>query len=203
VRMLGGSLGGSTPMLELRAPISGTIVEQNITAASGVKSPDNAPNLFTIADLSRVWVLCDVYENDAARAQPGARAEVRLNAVPGRTFTGVVGNVSKVLDPASRTVKLRIELPNPNGVMRQGMFATADLVAVRTAPRVVVPATALLRLHDADWVYVKEGATRFRRTQVQAGPAAGDGLQAVLAGLVAGTPVVRNALDFSRAMSLE
>ena len=80
---------------------------------------DNSPNLFTIADLSEVWVVCDVYENDLHRVRMGDPAEVRLNAFPDRVFTGRVGNISTVLDPSTRTAKVRLELANPGGLMRR------------------------------------------------------------------------------------
>jgi len=204
VRMLGGDTTQVTPYIQLTAPISGTIIEQNVTTASGVKSPDNAPNLFTVADLSHVWVLCDVYEDDVPRVRTGERATVRLNAYPGRAFEGVIGNVSQVLDPVTRTTKVRVELENPDGVMRLGMFATAELASPGRGRRVVLPATALLRIHDADWVFVKTGDHVFRRVQVQAGPAVprrGTGtedLQQVLGGIADGAQVVRNALQFAQ-----
>ncbi|GAC1514952.1 MAG: efflux RND transporter periplasmic adaptor subunit [Gemmatimonadaceae bacterium] len=203
LRMMGGDLNRPTPLIEVRAPISGTIVEQNVAPASGVKSPDNAPNLFTIADLSRVWVLCDVYENELASVHTGALAEVRLNAVPDRVFRGTVGPISKVLDPGTRSAKVRVELENVGGVMRQGMFATVELISRARHNRMVVPATALIRLHDADWVFRKEAGNKFRRTQVRTAGTTTDGLQQILTGVVAGDQVVRNALEFSRSIEQE
>lgn len=199
VRMLGGDLQRPSPFIELLAPISGTIIEQNVTAASGVKSPDNSPNLFTIADLSHVWILCDVYENDLGRVHLGSLARVRLKAYPDRVFTGTVGDIAKVLDPATRTARVRVELTNPGGVMRQGMFASVTLVSERPQSRLVVPATAILRLHDADWVFVKTNVRAFRRTKVVAGTATADGRQVVSGPIAEGDQVVVNALQFSRA----
>src|SRR5262249_37623208 len=86
IRLLGGDLDHLSSSIEVRAPVAGTIVEQNVTAASGVKSLDNSPNLFTIADLSRVWVVADVYENNLAQVHAGDRAQIELNAYPGRRF---------------------------------------------------------------------------------------------------------------------
>src|SRR5262249_39679615 len=96
VTLLGGDPNHPSPIIELRAPVSGTIVEQNVAGFEGVKSLDNSPNLLTIADLSQVWVLCDVYENDLAALRIGDAAEIRLNAFPDRPFQGKVGDISRV-----------------------------------------------------------------------------------------------------------
>jgi len=200
VRMLGGDPLRLSPYIELKAPISGTVIEQNVTSSAGVKSPDNAPNLLTIADLSHVWVMCDVYENDLARVQIGQRAEVRLNAYPDRLLVGSIGNVSKILDPNTRTAKVRVELDNSAGSMRQGMFATVDLISRQARSFPVLPQSALFRLHDADWVFKKTGLNTFRRLQVLTGGSASDSLQTIIGGVAPGDQVVRNALEFSRAI---
>lgn len=203
VRILGADVNRPSPIIEVRAPISGTIVEQNITGGTGVRSLDNSPNLFTIADLSRIWVLCDVYENDLPRVRVGDSAEVRLNAYPDRVLRGRVGNISRVLDPATRTAKVRLELNNPGHQMRAGMFATALFRSQTGQMRPVVPTTAILRLHDKDWVFSPEGGRRFRRVEIHAGPSLGGGLQEVLSGLSPGDKVVANALQFASAADME
>src|SRR5579862_8627737 len=86
VRILGGDPAHPSSLIELRAPVAGTIVEQNVSGFEGIKSLDNSPNLFTIADLSQVWVVCDVYENDLSQIQVGDSAEIRLNAYPDKVF---------------------------------------------------------------------------------------------------------------------
>ncbi len=203
IRILGADINHPSPIIAVRAPISGTIVEQNVTGGTGVRSLDNSPNLFTIADLSRVWVLCDVYENNLAQVRLGDFAEVRLNAYPDRPFRGRVSNISRVLDPTTRTAKVRLELDNPGRLMRTGMFATATFRSQTGRLRPVVPATAVIRLHDRDWVFRPEGGRRFRRTEIQAGPVTSDGLQEVLGGLSPGDKVVANALQFSSAAETE
>jgi cobalt-zinc-cadmium efflux system membrane fusion protein len=206
VHTLGGDTSQTVPYIELTAPVSGTIIEQNVTPASGVKSPDNAPNLLTIADLSHVWVLCDVYEDDLARVRVGEQARVRLVAYPDRALTGSVGNISQVLDPTTRTAKVRVEIDNPDAIMKVGMFATAELASRIRQRRIVLPSTALLRIHDADWVFVKTGAKAFRRVPVEAGAAMQGGggsaaeMQIVQSGVSAGDQVVKDALRFSQAM---
>lgn len=200
IRLLGGDLARLSPVIEVKAPVSGVVVEQNTAGGEGVKSLDNSPALFTIADLSRVWVLCDVYENDLAQVHAGDYADVQLNAYPGRSFRGRVNNIAPVLDPATRTAKVRLELDNRGGLLRPGMFATAQFVSQRASERTLVPASAILRLHDKDWVFRAEPGGRFRRTEVQAGASTGDGRQELLAGGVRpGDQVVVNALEFSSA----
>lgn len=203
VKILGGDPAHPSPVIELRAPVSGTIIEQNTTQAAGVKSLDNSPNLFTIADLSRVWVLCDVYENNLSQVRLGDLAEVRLYAYPDRVLKGRVSNIGRVLDPATRTAKVRLELDNAGGFMRPGMFAAVTFISQGTVDRPVVPATAVIRLHDRDWVFAPQGGNRFRRTEIQAGPVMTDGYQEIVAGLKAGDRVVANALQFSSAVQQE
>src|SRR6202011_4488933 len=124
IRILGGDINHLTPLIEIRAPVSGTLIEQNVTASGGVKSLDNSPNLFTIADLSRVWVLCDVYENNLQQVKAGDHATVRLNAYPDRPLTARVSNISRVLDTAPRTAKVRLQRENRAGTPRPGLFRT-------------------------------------------------------------------------------
>ena len=180
-------------VVDITAPVSGVIVEQNVTQAGGVKTLDNSPNLFTIADLSHVWILCDVYENDLANVRVGDAADVRLNAYPGRVFKGQVSNIGAVLDPTIRTAKVRIEVDNP-GLMRVGMFLTATFHGQRPELHAEVPASAILHLHDRDWVFVPVDANKFRRTEVVSGAALPNGMQEILSGIQPGQSVVANAL---------
>jgi cobalt-zinc-cadmium efflux system membrane fusion protein len=199
VRILGADPKLPSHILNVYAPISGTIVEQNVTGGTGVKSMDNSPNLFTIADLSRVWVLCDAYEDVLIRVHVGDVAEIRANAIPERTFKGKVGNISRVLDPTTRSAKVRIEIDNPGRVLRSGMFVTATFRSVKSQSRVVIPTSATIRMHDKDWVFVPLGGKQFLRQEVQLGPVLPDGVQQVMTGLEAQSKVVINALQFSSA----
>jgi cobalt-zinc-cadmium efflux system membrane fusion protein len=203
IRILGGDPQRPSPVIEVRAPISGTIVEQNVTTAAGVKSLDNSPNLFTIADLSQLWVLCDVYENDLAQVHVGDRAQIELNAYPGRKFAGRIANIGKLLDPNTRTAKVRIELSNERGLLRPNMFATVHFQSQGAQMRTVVPASAVLRLQDRDWVFVRADGNQFRRLEVHAGPINGDGTEQVFSGLRTGQQVVRDALLFDREAKKE
>jgi len=201
VRLLGGDPAHPSSLIELRAPVSGTIVEQNVSGFEGIKSLDNSPNLFTIADLTQVWLLCDVYENDLGEVRLGDTAEIRLNAYPDRTYHGKVADMSRVLDPATRSAKVRIVLPNGDGSLRPGMFAVAMFRSRQPQSRVVVPSTAIIRLQDKDWAFRKDGAQQFRRVEVHTLGGIADGMQPIQDGLKAGEQVVRNALEFSSAVA--
>ena len=198
IRLLGGDPAHLSPIIEVRAPVAGTIIEQNVTNAAGVKSPDNAPNLFTIADLTQVWILCDVYENNLAQVHIGDRAEIELNAYPNQRFQGKITNISSMLDPNTRAAKVRIELPNPNRIFRPNMYATVHFTSQGVQTRAVVPVTAILRLQDRDWVFVKTGDKEFRRTEVRSGPVNSDKTQQIMSGVKPGDQVVVNALQFDR-----
>src|SRR5258706_12798585 len=164
---LGGSIGHPAAIVDIVAPVSGVITDQQVTNASGVAGL-GSPNPFTISDLPNVWILCDVYENDLANAHIGETAEIRLNAYPDKVFTGRISNVGPGLDPTLRTAKVRIEVRNP-GIMRVGMFVTATFRGQKKEARAAVPASAILHLHDRDWVYVPTVDKKFRRVWVVAG----------------------------------
>jgi cobalt-zinc-cadmium efflux system membrane fusion protein len=198
VHVLGGDINNPSPLLPLRAPISGTIVDQQTTGGTGVRSLDNQQALFTIADLSTVWVLCDVYQDMLPRVHLGDTAEINVTGYAEK-FPGKVINISQVLDPSTRAAKVRIELPNPHGIMRAGMFVTATFSARQPVERVVVPASAVVHLHDKDWVFLPAGGHQFRRVAVQLGPVEKDGQQQIISGLKPGDQVVTNALQFSSA----
>src|SRR6202035_4136162 len=151
VRVLGADPAHPSSLLDLKAPVSGTIVEQNVAGFEGVKSLDNTPNLFTIANLAQVWVVCDVFENDLGEVRLGDAAEIRLNAFQDRVFKGKVADISRVLDPNTRSAKVRIVLGNSDGSLRPGMYAVATFRSRKLTERVVVPSTAIMRLHDKDW----------------------------------------------------
>lgn len=198
LRVLGGDPAHPSSVIELRAPVAGTIVEQNVAGFEGIKSLDNTPNLFTIADLGDVWVVCDVYENDLSEVHIGDPAEIHLNAFPDRVFKGKVNEVSRVLDPNTRSAKVRIVLPNRDGSFRPGMFAVATFRSRKQKPSLVIPSTAVMRLQDKDWIFRKESANAFRRIEVQTAGLS-DGVHLIRTGAKAGDEVVIDALAFSTA----
>jgi cobalt-zinc-cadmium efflux system membrane fusion protein len=192
IHTLGADVNQQDGIVNVYAPASGTIVEQNVVNASSVHTPDNQPNLFTIADLSRVWVLCDVYENDLPAVRLGESADIKLNAYPDQTFRGRIANIGKVLDPNLRSAKVRIELANP-GIMRAGMFVTATFYGLKGTTHALVPSSAILHLHDRDWVFIPAGDGQFRRNEVKGGKIE-NGMQVILSGLTQGQQVVQDAL---------
>jgi cobalt-zinc-cadmium efflux system membrane fusion protein len=192
LRVLGGSIDHPAAIVDIRAPVSGVITDQQVTNAAGVAGL-SSPNPFTISDLSYVWILCDVYENDLANVHVGETAEIRLNAYPDRVFTGRISNVLPVLDPTIRTAKVRIEVRNP-GLMRVGMFVTATFHGQKKETHAAVPASAILHLHDRDWVYTPAGEKKFRRVEVRAGGMLPDKMQEIVSGLQPGQQLVTNAL---------
>jgi cobalt-zinc-cadmium efflux system membrane fusion protein len=195
IRTLGGDPAQENPVVKIYAPVSGTIVEQNVTQSASVHTPDNQPNLFTIANLSTVWVICDVYENDLPSVRLGDIADVELNAYPGRVFHGRISNIGKILDPNIRTAKVRIDLANP-GMMRANMFVTATFYGLHGHVYATVPSGAVLHLHDRDWVFVPVSSGQFRRTEVQGGKFL-EGQQVILSGLSPGQRIVNDALALS------
>jgi len=199
LRVLGNpALDQSTSVVEIRAPISGVITDQQVTNAAGVQGLAS-PNPFTISDLSYVWILCDVYENDLTNVHLRDEADIRLNAYPAKVFIGVISNVGPILDPNIRTAKVRIEVRNP-GLMRPGMFVTATFHGRQKEQRAAVPATAIVHLHDRDWVYVPVKGNQFRRTEVVGGDMLPGNMQEIVSGIAPGQQVVVNALEFQNTV---
>ena len=201
LRVLGGSVDHPAAIVEIHAPVSGVITDQQVTTAAGVAGL-GSPNPFTISDLSHVWILCDVYENDLANVRLGEKADIRLNAYPDKVLTGTIGNIGPILDPNIRTAKVRIEVNNP-GLMRAGMFVTATFHGQQKETHAAVPATAILHLHDRDWVYVPSNDKQFRRVEVTGGDMLPESMQEVLSGISPGQRVVANALEFQNTVETQ
>src|ERR1700733_6177752 len=195
LRVLGVDKDHPAATVKVYAPASGYIIAQNVTtaAAAGV-TYSGSSNAFTIADLSHVWIICDVYENDLPTVHLGQKADIRLNAYPDRVLTGIISDIGAVLDPQIRTAKVRIQVENPDTLMRVGMFATVTIHGKNSQTHVQVPATAVLHLHDRDWVYTPAGDGKFRRVPVRGGASLPDNMQEIISGLNAGQQVVTNAL---------
>jgi cobalt-zinc-cadmium efflux system membrane fusion protein len=198
LQLRGSDLNHPTGLVDIVAPASGIITDQQVTNAAGVQSLGTAP--FTISDLSSVWVICDVYENDLPNVHLGDIAEISLNAYPDRIFKGKVSNIGAVLDPSIRTAKVRIEVPNP-GNMRLGMFVRATFRGQAKTTHTVVPASAVMHMHDRDWVFVPAPNNRFRRLEVIGGDLLPDNLQEVRSGLQPGQAVVTNALVLDHVLT--
>ena len=193
LRLLGSDLDHPTGMVEVRSPASGVITDQQVTEGAGVQAL-SAPNPFTISDLSRVWIVCDVYENNLAGVRVGEPAEIAPTAYPDRILRGRISNISPVLDPNLHTAKVRIEVDNPARLLRVGMFVTATLHGQKPEQHAAVPASAVLHLHDRDWIYVPTDGGQFRRIGVVSGKTLPGNLQEIVSGLEPGAKVVANAL---------
>ena len=192
LRVLGADVNHPAAIVDIVAPISGVITDQQVTNAAGVQGL-SSPNPFTISDLSSVWIVCDVYENDLANVHVGETAEIRVSAYPDKVLSGRISNVGPVLDPTIRTAKVRIEVHNP-GILRIGMFVNATFHGQKKESHAAVPASAILHLHDRDWIYVPAGGKRFRRVEVVAGASLPDSMQEILSGIKPGQQLVSNAL---------
>ncbi len=200
---LGVDKNHPSDIVNVYAPISGVIVAQNVTnaAATGVTYA-GTPVAFTIADLSHVWVLCDVYENNLSQVHLGQEARISVGGYPGLTLTGRVSDVGPVLDPTLRTAKVRIDVANP-GMLRLGMFVTANLTGRSKEVHASVPADAILHLHDQDWVFVPAGQSHFRRIAVQSGNILPGDQQEILSGIAPGQLVVRSVLQLEATLEAQ
>jgi cobalt-zinc-cadmium efflux system membrane fusion protein len=191
LKVLGVDKDHPTAIVDIFAPISGVITDQQVTQAAGTQGLAS-PNPFTISDLSQVWILCDVFENDLKNVKLGQFADVRLNAYPDRVFRARISNIGPILDPNIRTAKVRLEVEN-SGLMRIGMFATATFHGSEKQISAIVPSTAILHLHDRDWVYLPGGGKSFRRAEVTGGITLPDNTQ-VVSGIKPGDQIVKDAL---------
>jgi cobalt-zinc-cadmium efflux system membrane fusion protein len=201
LRLLGNDPDKPMGMVDIIAPTSGVITDQEVTNAATVQAY-SSPSPFTISDLSSIWIVCDVYENDLPNVRLGDSADITLNAYPGRPFKGKVSNIGAVLDPSIRTAKVRIEVENP-GMIRLGMFAKATFRGQTSEMHTIVPASAVLRMHDRDFVFVPAPDKKFRRVEVVGGDVLNDNtnLQEIKSGLKPGQQVVTNALVLDHVLA--
>jgi cobalt-zinc-cadmium efflux system membrane fusion protein len=194
----GGGLSGFT----LLSPVSGTVLER--TAVQG-QSADPSQALFRIGDLSRLWLVVQAPERDVVRMRTGSSAEISLAALPGQKLRGTIDWVGREVDPHSRTVPVRIVIPNQDGRLKPGMFATAwmetsieGIEGGQGEQVVAVPATALQRMDDQWVVFLPRGEGRFEARPVERGRDLGDEV-AILSGLKPGERVVDEGAFVLRA----
>jgi cobalt-zinc-cadmium efflux system membrane fusion protein len=192
LRLLGVNKDHPTGLVDIHAPASGMITDQQVTNAAGVQGL-SGPNPFTISDISHVWIVCDVYENSLPQVQLGDYADIHLSAYPDKVLKARVSNIGAILDPTLRTAKVRLDVENP-GFLRIGMFVTATFRGKEIETRAAVPASAILHIHDRDWVFEPTGDGNFRRAEVVAGAMLPEGMQEVVSGIQPGAQVVQNAL---------
>lgn len=201
LRLLGNDPEHPSGLVDISAPISGEITDQEVVDGSTIQS--YSANPFTISDLSSIWVVCDVYENDISTLQIGQIADVQLNAFPGEVLKGTISNIAGLLDPTIRTAKVRIEVKNPSDKLRIGMFATATFYGLKKQTYTSVPSTAVIHLHDLDWVFVSAPNQMFQKVQVTSGDQLPNNQQQILSGLQPGQRVVTNALSLQTALDNE
>ncbi len=177
----------ASSLFVLRAPLSGVVADKHATIGEVVGSD---ARLFTVADLTQLWILLDVYETDLPRVDVGAPAIIRTEAYPDRLFDGAVGYVGAIVDTTSRTVKVRVELSNPDLALKPGMFARANLVLHDRDELVGIPESAIQTVDGRTVVFVPEGDGQFRVTPVEAGPVRTGAWVEILGGLDLGETVV-------------
>ena len=153
----------------LRAPFEGIITKYDVAPGELVE-PER--ELFTLANLSTVWVLADLYEKDLAKVAPNTTAKVKVEAYPDRVFVGQLTYVSDLIDPTTRTAKVRCVVPNPDGALKLDMFAKVVVPIRDQRQALVVPATAVQQIDGQSVVFVRQSTTRFERRDVVVGATA-------------------------------
>ncbi|MBZ0093721.1 MAG: efflux RND transporter periplasmic adaptor subunit, partial [Sulfuricellaceae bacterium] len=176
--------GHANPRFGVYAPVPGVVAELGVREG-GQLMP--GASLMQLADLSAVWLIAEVPERDAGRLRPGEAVEARLESLPGVAIKGRIGLIYPTLDAATRTVRVRVELPNPQGRLRPGMYATAAL-AGQTREALAVPSESVIATGTRKVVIVKEGGA-FRPVEVETGGER-EGRSEILKGLAAGEKVV-------------
>ena len=170
----------------LRAPFSGVVTKFDV-ASGEVVEPDK--ELFTVADISTVWVLADVYEKDLSKITRDGTVAIKVDAYPARTFTGRITHVSDIIDPATRTARVRCVVENGDGALKLDMFAKVLLGTSEERDALAVPSDAVQQVDGQSVVFTQQTSTRFERHLVQIGRRSGD-LVEILGGLDEGQKVV-------------
>jgi cobalt-zinc-cadmium efflux system membrane fusion protein len=168
------------------APFAGVV--DSVSVATG-EIVDPATPIFTVSDLSTVWVQADVAERDLGTVKLGDAVEVRVNAFPGRVFTGRITYIPDAIEPTTGMAKVRCEVPNPDDALRVNMFATVTILSPQGGDGVMVPSESLQEVNGQSVVFIPTGDRRFARRSVHTGLVA-NGKTQVTNGLAAGTPVV-------------
>ena len=182
--------GKAADVLTYPAPLDGVVMDKAVLAGQRFAAGDT---LFRIADLSTVWVLADVFEQDLATVRAGEAAAIRLTAYPSQSFAGTVSFIYPTINPTTRTAKIRVELPNPDGLLKPDMYATVVVAAGGNGQDVVtVPESALLDDGTRQIVLVERGSGRYRPTLVTIGRR-GNGDVEITSGIAAADKVVVGA----------
>ena len=188
IHMLGFSPEGSSDTVALRAPISGAVLEIGTASGEMQRSLDNATPIATIANLDSVWILGDVFERDLGTVRSAQSVDVTLPAYPGETLHGRISNISDAMDPTSRTLKVRVVVPNPRHLLKPEMFATIS-IARSTAQQFIVPTAAVLHEGASSYVFLQTSPGKYEHRQVTTGTIH-DKTVVVTAGLKDGDQIV-------------
>ncbi|MCC7175217.1 MAG: efflux RND transporter periplasmic adaptor subunit [Bryobacterales bacterium] len=170
----------------LKAPFAGVVTSLH---AVGSEAVEQGTELLAITDMSAVWVLADVYEKDLSQIRTGQSVRVRVASYPQAAFAGKITYVADIIDPKTRTAKVRCLAENASGLLKLEMFATVDIPVEQTAPILAIPSSAIQQIDGRPVVFVRTSDVEFQRREVQTGIEA-QGFTAIRAGLTAGEPVV-------------
>jgi membrane fusion protein, heavy metal efflux system len=184
--------GGKNAVYELKAPLTGYVIERNITGNSEVRQ-DNNNALFTVADLSTVWAIANVYEADISRIHLGDTVKVNTLANPNTPWFGTIDKIYNVLDPANRTMKVRISMPNPNNELMPEMFVTVKVFGSSASNMLTIPSQAIVLDNSKNYVIVKD-AKGLHIKEIQLIKRVDD--KAYIQGLQEGEQVVTNSQVF-------
>jgi cobalt-zinc-cadmium efflux system membrane fusion protein len=169
IAMLGFSPEGSSDNVALHAPISGAVLDIGSASGEMQRSLDNASAIATIANLDSIWVVGDVFERDLASVHNAKSVDITFPAYPGETWHGVISNISDAIDPTSRTLKVRVVLPNPGHRLKPQMFATLS-IAQATSQVFVLPTTAVVHDGSSTFIFLEASPGKYERRQVTVGP---------------------------------
>jgi len=178
------SIGG---LYALSAPIPGTVVERDLVLGQIVGPEDD---LFTVADLTNLWIVLDIYDRDLSRVREGLEVEIRTAAFQDETYQGTLTYVGQIVDPTTRTVKARVEISNPRRTLRPGMFGTAVIHGLESDGALAVPQEAIQEIAGRSVVFVPAEPGRFEIRNVTVGSVLGGELVSILDGLSEGERVV-------------
>ncbi|MCS6953926.1 MAG: efflux RND transporter periplasmic adaptor subunit [Bryobacterales bacterium] len=173
-------------LIPIKAPASGTVLARNVTAGAVVSS---STDLFVISDLASLWMIAAVAEEHLSKLREGMSVRVAVQAYPGRWFPAHIGRIAEELDPTTRTVKVRVELPNPAGALKPEMYARAEIVLGRSEPALFVPQEAVQEIEGRPAVFVQTAPNRFEPRWVRTGRTVGRDVE-IGSGLRPGEAVV-------------
>jgi cobalt-zinc-cadmium efflux system membrane fusion protein len=190
---------GDHPLLPISSPINGAVIEKTVSQGE-VVGPEKA--LFTVADLSTLWVVIDIYEKDIPRLKVGMGVKVSVTAFPDKDFRGRISYTGDVVDEKTRTVKARVTVDNSGGLLKPGMFATVNIISDKTERALVVPASAVQREGEKTVVFVARDKSNFEKRVVTIGPEV-SGYHHVLSGIKEGEQVVTKGAFILKSESMK